>query len=654
MSLFSPLYIPKDSTLGLFLNPQRPQSNLFSSRADLILRHISYPKPSQSTTQFHHKLKDLFLQQYQQPHHTSLIYSQLIDVYKSNDVDHKLHFDIFIKDFVYKLFTTQTQSTTPSTNNWSLEFSTSSPSNSNSNSQITPSSSSQQQLQPRPGVGPGQLIKQQQQQQQHKHETLIITPLVPNSLISNAEDFQNRLLLTTNVLPTNTVGLKRPGSSSSSSSNNSNNANQQFIPPTPLVPLQQQQQQQLPISSDQTIPTTPPQENRTLDNGISQLLSPSHALNTTASLSNFLDTTTVDTLNSNLNTNNNKNDKSTLPNIIETPVKQVQHNQSVNNNNDSIDDAFNMTFHGLHDDINNTTPTNSSLQSSSSAQSISNLASSTTPSSSEIVTPTISAPAPRTIQIGTSPAPKPKEHKPIVIGADDLLILTVIVILRSSDLNFVTRLIEMMECIKTVITNIEREETMMIKQLSDLYQQYKYNNNNNHNTNNGSASKFSTTFDDLSPLSTPTNNSSPNNNGTDNVTDSWSQLQTKLTNFTTQLESNSESLNTRLTSLTSLLTSVPTSNNIGQCGFSTNQNNTDNDPTLFEQADPTTFLSSLMLTQDYYPGCSTLATQLQIIDDFIPEQERFMMTGYYLATTQAAVELLLTHEPNQVHVDEEF
>ncbi len=36
---------------------------------------------------------------------------------------------------------------------------------------------------------------------------------------------------------------------------------------------------------------------------------------------------------------------------------------------------------------------------------------------------------------------------------------------------------------------------------------------------------------------------------------------------------------------------------------------------------------------------------LQCVEDYMPHRDRFLMSGYYLATLQAAVELLLTHDP---------
>lgn len=45
-------------------------------------------------------------------------------------------------------------------------------------------------------------------------------------------------------------------------------------------------------------------------------------------------------------------------------------------------------------------------------------------------------------------------------------------------------------------------------------------------------------------------------------------------------------------------------------------------------------------------GIPGLWAQLQMIEDYMPHKERFLMTGYYLATMQAAVELLLSHEPD--------
>ena len=225
----------------------------------------------------------------------------------------------------------------------------------------------------------------------------------------------------------------------------------------------------------------------------------------------------------------------------------------------------------------------------------------------------------------------------------------------------------MMERIKQAIALIENEEIEMIQQLSQLYQQVKGNNaqkaaapviKSGLPAIPGDLSQ-PTAEDGLSPPSsappTPTHVITPLSTsrfGSNPIGTNSDSLQTQMNNFNEKLETNSELLQTRLHALTSLLTSVP-----GSTGTSgSNQKNFQDDfnAETLAQADPTTFLSSLMLTQDYYPGCSTLATQLQMIDDFIPEQERFMMTGYYLATTQAAMELLLTHEPNQVHADEDY
>ncbi len=47
----------------------------------------------------------------------------------------------------------------------------------------------------------------------------------------------------------------------------------------------------------------------------------------------------------------------------------------------------------------------------------------------------------------------------------------------------------------------------------------------------------------------------------------------------------------------------------------------------------------------------SLWAELQVMDDFISEKHRCMVTGYYLATTQAAVELVLTNDLRIPQVD---
>jgi DNA mismatch repair ATPase MutL len=46
----------------------------------------------------------------------------------------------------------------------------------------------------------------------------------------------------------------------------------------------------------------------------------------------------------------------------------------------------------------------------------------------------------------------------------------------------------------------------------------------------------------------------------------------------------------------------------------------------------------------------SLHAQTQMMHDYTPEQDRFLMPGYYLATTQAAMELMLTHSPEAMQL----
>lgn len=52
-----------------------------------------------------------------------------------------------------------------------------------------------------------------------------------------------------------------------------------------------------------------------------------------------------------------------------------------------------------------------------------------------------------------------------------------------------------------------------------------------------------------------------------------------------------------------------------------------------------------------FESCEGIWASVQQVEDYMGHKERYLMSGYYLATLQAAVELLLTHSPEQSSTD---
>lgn len=236
-------------------------------------------------------------------------------------------------------------------------------------------------------------------------------------------------------------------------------------------------------------------------------------------------------------------------------------------------------------------------------------------------------------QIQVPQLPKEKEAKPIIIAAEDLLILTVIVLVRSGDLDFVKRLVAQMEQVKEAMVAVERRESALVRELADLYVQI--------NTAAAAATVA------RSPAGKQQQQEQKPSSAFPALTmDNYStiaSLEAKLTTFAVQLEHNSTQLEQRLDALTQLLMQFSSGSPAHDTGLI---------PATLQSV--TSFQSALALTQDAHPGPVTLASQLQIVDDFIGENDRYTMAGYYLATTQAAIGLLLTHEPLDEPGSEEY
>jgi hypothetical protein len=198
----------------------------------------------------------------------------------------------------------------------------------------------------------------------------------------------------------------------------------------------------------------------------------------------------------------------------------------------------------------------------------------------------------------------------------------------------------------------------MMSQLSTLYQRVKKKSHlqnqldNDHNPNQTptlcsdsdstpqhsplAGSTLSTSLDRIPSIDNITAKSAELDSGAN-----WDMFSQKMNTFKSNLENNTITLETKLDSLSLLLSNIDPSQDA--------RNLTDSFASQTNSS--SAFLSTTSLTQDYHPGPSNFASQMQLIDDFILEQDRYTMSGYYFATTQAAVELLLTHEPNQLHDD---
>jgi hypothetical protein len=460
----------------------------------------------------------------------------------------------------------------------------------------------------------------------------LITPLVPDALVSHADNLQNRLLMTATLLLT-TVEEEIKSTSFDTFTTRSINsidetkggANKTHSPlQTPSRPSSSSSSKSSSSSHAHIVPITP-----TLP------VAPGGNSHNTKPVDNDHKFTSENSLGASSPVN-----KEPSPGVFGLTLHLDNHNEPNTNLVASSPSSSSLQFKNLKYDIPPTTDHNSSL--------ISSLSSSTLPYS----------PSQSHINIPMIPAtPATKENKPLIIGAEDLLILTVIVLTRSSDMSFLRRLIECMEQIKKEMVKIEHDETEMMSQLSTLYQRVKkrnhlqnqpdYDNNPNqtpilysdsdstpqHSPLAGST--LSTSLDRIPSIDSITAKSVTLDSGAN-----WDIFSQTMGTFKSNLENNTITLETKLDSLALLLSS-----NIHPSQDA--QNLTDS----FASQTNSSFLSTTSLTQDYHPGPSNFASQMQLIDDFILEQDRYTMSGYYFATTQAAVELLLTHEPNQLHDD---
>jgi hypothetical protein len=112
MSVTTALTIPSETPLGLYLQPNRPQTNLFESRADLLPRRLIVPQPSIQTQNLQKLIQHNFLGFFGQKFFGPLIYEKLISFYRQFRVAYKdepdgknaNNFGFFVKDFLYQLF----------------------------------------------------------------------------------------------------------------------------------------------------------------------------------------------------------------------------------------------------------------------------------------------------------------------------------------------------------------------------------------------------------------------------------------------------------------------------------------------------------------------------------------------------------------------